>query len=116
MDVAGFNLSLTGIEVFPRVDVTGKYTRGILPSKSTVLRSARMLEAAANRFFPFSTIGQTFQGIDDATADESKLDDQTEIGLGFEFDANKVTKTLFEAFGLNGGRYATSSGVGADIR
>lgn len=97
MDVAGFNLSLAGIEVLRRVDVTEKYARGILPSKSSLLRTARMLEAAAEAFCPFTMIGQTFQGIDD---ENSNIDQDNDIGEGFEFDAIKVTKTLFEAFGL----------------
>lgn len=96
MDVSGFKLSLAGIEVLVRrVDMTGKYGGGILPSKSTILRAARMLEAEAERFCPFSMIGQTFQGVD-----KNNLDDGNDIGEGFEFDAIKDTKTLFEAFGL----------------
>ncbi|KAI2511868.1 hypothetical protein MHU86_2600 [Fragilaria crotonensis] len=95
MDVSGFKLSLAGIEVLRRVDMTSKYGRGILPSKSTILRAARMLEAEAERFCPFSMIGQTFQGVD-----KNNLNDGNDIGEGFEFDAIKVTKTLFEAFGL----------------
>lgn len=96
MDVSGFKLSLAGIEVLVRRDnMTGKYGGGILPSKSTILRAARMLEAEAERFCPLSMIGQTFQGVD-----KNNLDDGNDIGEGFEFDAIKVTKTLFEAFGL----------------
>ncbi len=40
MDLGGFNLSLAGLEVLRLVDVgTGKFIRGILPSKSTMLRT-----------------------------------------------------------------------------
>ena len=54
MDLAGFNLSLAGLEVLRRVDVgVGKFIRGILASKSTMLRTARKLEDAAILFFPF---------------------------------------------------------------
>jgi hypothetical protein len=61
-----------------------------------------MLEAAAERFCPFTMIGQTFQGIDnDATGnDKNSIIDDSDIGEGFEFDAIKATKTLFEGFGL----------------
>jgi hypothetical protein len=45
MDLAGFNLSLAGIEVLRRVESSDKYSRGFLPSKSTILRSARKVEA-----------------------------------------------------------------------
>jgi hypothetical protein len=87
MDVSGFNLSLAGVEVLRRVDASGKYERGIIPSKSTLLRSARMVEAAADSHCPFSMIGKVFRDVEN---DED----------GFEFDAIKVTATLFEAFGL----------------
>ena len=59
MDLAGFNLSLSGLEVLRLVDVgTGKFIRGILPSKSTMLRTARKLEEAAVSFCPFRMIGR----------------------------------------------------------
>ena len=101
MDLSGFNLSLAGIEVLRRVDVAGKYMRGIIPSKSTILRSARKVEAAAAAFCPFTMIGQTFRDIErDAPVSDDENDDDSDIGEGFEFDKIKVTKTLFEAFGL----------------
>lgn len=102
MDIAGFNLSLSGLEVLRRVDVgEGKYVRGILPSKATMLRIARKLEAAADSHCPFRMIERatfTDQEGDEQFEDESGEDDT--FGEGFEFDATKVTKTLFEAFGL----------------
>jgi hypothetical protein len=52
MDISGFNLSLAGMEVLQRVDTTRKYERGIIPSKSTLLRSARIVEAAAESYCP----------------------------------------------------------------
>ena len=97
MDLAGFNLNLAGIEVLRQVDVEGKYERGVIPSKSTILRAARKVEAAAEAYCPFTMIGRTFQGPDDTNHDEN---DDNDIGEGFEFDAVKLTKTLFEAFGL----------------
>ena len=78
MDISGFNLSLAGIEVLRRVDVTGRYVRGILPSKSTILRSARMVEAAGDSVCPFSMIGRGFR---------DNKDDDGNIGEDFEFDA-----------------------------
>ena len=105
MDLAGFNLSLAGLEVLRRVDVTGRYARGIIPSKSTILRSARMVEAAGERYCPFSMIGQTFQqnpeNADVLNGCDSRGDaNDDNFGEGFEFDAIKVTETLFDAFGL----------------
>jgi hypothetical protein len=61
MDLAGFNLSLAGLEVLRQVDVEGKYSRGLIPSKSTILRSARKVEAMANECCPFKMIGRTFE-------------------------------------------------------
>jgi hypothetical protein len=101
MDLAGFNLSLAGIEVLRRVGVAGKYMRGIIPSKSTILRSARKVEAAAAPFCPFTMIGRTFRD-EESVLPANDSDADNEIGEGFEFDAIKVTKTLFEAFGLAG--------------
>ena len=98
MDLAGFTLSLAGIEVLRGVDVQGKYKRSILPSKSTILRTARKLEAAANRFCPFTMIGRMYQ--DDEEEQGSVVDNDDTFGEGFEFDSIKVTQTLFEAFGL----------------
>ncbi len=102
MDVSGFNLSLAGVEVLRRVDASGRYARGIIPSKSTLLRSARLVEATAENYCPFSMIGQTFQGGKDENMDNTNTDGNhdSNIGEGFEFDAIKVTGTLFEAFGL----------------
>ena len=116
MDLAGFNLSLSGLEVLRRVDVgSGKYVRGILPSKSTMLRTARKVEEAANSFCPFRMIGRStttttttsaFQG----GADSSELDQQHQeedvcvedetFQEGFEFDFTMLTKTLLESFGI----------------
>lgn len=89
MDLAGFNLSLAGIEVLRGIDGGNKYNRGFLPSKSSILRAARKVEANADALCPFTMIGRAF--------DESSTDD---VGEGFEFDVLKTTKTLFEAFGL----------------
>jgi hypothetical protein len=95
MDIAGFKLSLAGIEVLRHVENDSKYGRGSLPSKSTILRSARKLEAAASEICPFTMIGRTFRP--DLQYDE--MEDNI-VGEGFEFDAVKVTETLFQAFGL----------------
>lgn len=89
MDLAGFNLSLAGIEVLRRIDSANKYNQGLLPSKSSILRVARKVEANADALCPFTMIGRAF---DDSSNDE--------VGEGFEFDVLKTTKTLFEAFGL----------------
>lgn len=99
MDTAGFKLSLEGIEVLRSVEVSSKYGRGSLPSKSTILRAARKLEAAALDICPFTMIGQTFQRDSQNELNETE-DDDDPIGEGFEFDAVKVTETLFKAFGL----------------
>ena len=115
MDLAGFNLSLSGLEVLRRVDVgTAKFKRGILPSKSTMLRTARKVEEAAVSFCPFRMIGrsttppsegggdieQELQQQEGHGADEVlRVEDDT-FAKGFEFDVAKVTRTLFEAFGL----------------
>jgi hypothetical protein len=90
MDISGFNLNLAGIEVLRRVDITGRYGRGMIPSKSTTLRSARKVEAAEDSVCPFSMIGVGFRD----------NDDDGDIGEGFEFDAVKLTAILFDAFGL----------------
>jgi hypothetical protein len=66
-----------------------------------MLRIARTLEAAADSHCPFRMIERatfTDQEGDEQFEDESGEDDT--FGEGFEFDATKVTKTLFEAFGL----------------
>jgi hypothetical protein len=97
MDIAGFKLSLAGIEVLRHVENSSKYGRGTLPSKSTILRSARKLEAAALSICPFTMIGRTFQ--DESQHHDEELEDNI-VGEGFEFDAVKVTETLFRAFGL----------------
>jgi ferredoxin-thioredoxin reductase catalytic subunit len=109
MDLAGFNLSLSGLEVLRRIDVgEAKYVRGILPSKSTMLRTARKLEAAAESHCPFQMLGRTVS-IDQHAENEEPdaaigiigIDEEDDtFSEGFEFDATKVTKTLFEAFGL----------------
>jgi hypothetical protein len=101
-DLAGFNLSLAGLEVLRKVDVVGKYSRGLIPSKSTILRSARKVEAIANEFCPFKMIGRTFEepnGLQEDVVDNHHGRDN-EVGEGFEFDVVKVTETLFNAFGL----------------
>ncbi|KAI2505590.1 hypothetical protein MHU86_8832 [Fragilaria crotonensis] len=95
MDIAGFKLSLTGIELLRRVENSSKYGRGSLPSKSTILRSARKLEAAASAVCPYTMIGRSF--CTDLQNDE--IEDNV-VGEGFEFDAIKVTETLFRAYGL----------------
>lgn len=109
MDLAGFNLSLSGLEVLRRVDVgTGKFVRGIIPSKSTMLRTARKLETAAIHFCPFRMIGRRSTAEQGERGTEEEDDEQGEVGCleddtfgeGFEFDYVKVTRTLFEAFGL----------------
>ena len=104
MDLAGFNLSLAGLEVLRQVDVVEKYSRGIIPSKSTILRSARKVEAMANEFCPFKMIGRTFEETDNGphedVFDNHHGQDEDDVGEGFEFDVVKVTETLFNAFGL----------------
>ena len=107
MDIAGFKLSLAGIEVLRKVENSSKYGRCVLPSKSTILRCARKLETAASEICPFTMIGRTFQNNNQQHhggdgEGEGSDDDNTTIlvGEGFEFDAAMVTKTLFKAFGL----------------
>jgi hypothetical protein len=96
MDIAGFNLSLAGIEVLRKVESSEKYNRGIISSKSSILRCARKLEAFADTICPFKMIGRTFTN--DLDGDDD--DDAENIGEGFEFDAVKMTATLFKAFGI----------------
>ena len=93
MDLAGFNLSLSGIEVLRRIDCDNKYSRGFLPSKSSILRAARKVESHAGDLCPFTMIGRAYSDNDDNPNDE-------DFGEGFEFDIYKTTRTLFEAFGL----------------
>lgn len=105
MDLAGFKLSLAGIEVLRHVEVPSRYGRGSLPSKSTILRCARKLEAAAKELCPFTMIGRTFQDEETQHAREHSStmtddDDDSVVGEGFEFDTVKVTETLFRAYGL----------------
>jgi hypothetical protein len=92
MDLAGFNLSLAGIEVLRAVDGVNKYGRGFLPSKSSILRVARKVEASADDLCPFKMIGRAYE--EDGTTND------TDFGEGFEFDVVKTTRTLLEAFGL----------------
>jgi hypothetical protein len=108
MDLAGFNLSLSGLEVLRRVDVgAGKFIRGILPSKSTMVRTARKVEEAAKSFCPFRMIGRCSSAseVGEGTAQEEQqqvvsVDEDDTFQEGFEFDCTRVTRTLFEAFGL----------------
>ena len=94
MDLAGFNLSLAGVEVLRRVDSTEKYSRGILPSEGSILRAARKVEANADALCPFKMIGRAFE-------DNNECSDASgDVGEGFEFDTIKTTKTLFDSFGL----------------
>jgi hypothetical protein len=92
MDLAGFNLSLAGIEVLRGVDGANKYSRGFLPSKSSILRAARKVEASADALCPFNMIGRAYE--------EAVTTNDADFGEGFEFDVVKTTMTLFEAFGL----------------
>ena len=90
MDLAGFNLSLAGIEVLRSVENEAmKYSRGFLPSAASILRAARIVESNADDLCPFKMIGRTFED-----------DGDNDFGEGFEFDVIKTTRTLLEAFGL----------------
>ena len=100
MDIAGFRLSLAGIEVLRHVEVSSRYGRGSLPSKSTILRCARKQEAAAAELCPFNMIGRTFDEDLEQEPSMRTEDDDSIVGEGFEFDTVKVTETLFRAFGL----------------
>ena len=93
MDLAGFNLSLAGIEVLRRIDCDQRYSRGFLPSKSSILRAARKVELHADDLCPFTMIGRAYSDDVDTANDD-------DFGEGFEFDIYKTTKTLFESFGL----------------
>jgi hypothetical protein len=78
------------IEVLRSVKTADKrYSRGFLPSKSSILRAARKVEKNADELCPFKMIGRAFEDDDDA-----------DFGEGFEFDVIKTTATLFDAFGL----------------
>jgi len=96
MDLAGFNLSLAGIEQILRKVETGenKYSRGFLPSKSSILRAAAKVESNADELCPFMMIGRTFE------SSNSTGNDNTDFREGFEFDVIVTTSTLFKAFGL----------------
>lgn len=105
MDLAGFNLSLSGLEILRRVDVgTSKYVRGILPSKATMLRVARKLEAAADSLCPFTMIGRTDQQDGAGNLDDGDGADEEEdtFAEGFEFDPLKFTHLLLKSFGVLG--------------
>jgi hypothetical protein len=95
MDLAGFNLNLAGIEILTKIETgENKYSRGFLPSKSSILRAAAKVESNADELCPFKMIGRTFE------SSNSTGNDDTDFGEGFEFDVIKTTSTLFEAFGL----------------
>ena len=104
MDLAGFSLSLAGLEVLRRVDVAGKYMHGIIPSKSTILRSARKVEAAAAAFCPFKMVGGTFRDEEGESSNTQQInehgDSNSDIGEGFQFEETIMTKTLFDSLGL----------------
>jgi hypothetical protein len=102
MDVAGFNLSLAEVEVLRRVDASGRYARGIIPSNTTLLQSARLVEASAENYCPFSTIGQTFRGGKDKNVDTPILMAMMTETLARALNSmpSRVTGMLFEAFGL----------------
>jgi hypothetical protein len=95
MDLAGFNLSLSGIEVLRSIDCQNKYSRGFLPSKSSILRAARKLEANADNLCPFKMIGRAHRN-----NEEDDTGDGNNFGEGFQFDACTTTKTIFDSFGL----------------
>ena len=97
MDIAGFNLSLAGLETL-RIVETGnkKYSRGFLPSKSSILRAARYVERSAEDLCPFKMIGRAFETSSPDEGNNSTVD----FGEGFEFDVIKTVRTLFDAFGL----------------
>jgi hypothetical protein len=90
MDLAGFNLSLAGVEVLRHVE-TGdkKYCRGFLPSKSSIIRAARKVECNADQLCPFKMIGRTFDS--NATGD---------FGEGIQFEVVKTLRTLLVSHGL----------------
>lgn len=100
MDLAGFNLSLAGIEVLRSVDTADKkYCRGFLPSKTSILRAARRVESNADARCPFKMIGRNFgDGNSSSSAENNHA--APNFGEGFEFDVIKTTRTLFDAFGL----------------
>ena len=97
MDLAGFNLSLAGIETLRSVETDNKkYYRGFLPSKSSILRAARKVEQNADDLCPFKMIGRSFE-----TAEcSNECGTASDFGEGFEFDVLKTVRTLFDAFGL----------------
>ena len=88
MDLAGFKLSLAGIEVLRRIDCDQRYSRGFLPSKSSILWAARKVELHADDLCPFMMIGRAYSDDVDTANDD-------DFGEGFEFDIYKTTKTLF---------------------
>lgn len=95
MDLAGFNLSLAGLETLRRVETDNqKYCRGFLPSKSSILRAARKVEQNADALCPFKMIGRLFENADEESSGDA------DFGEGFEFDVVKTVRTLLDAFGL----------------
>jgi len=103
IDLAGFKLSLSGIEVLRRIDCPKKYDCGFLPSKSSILACARRLEQHAHNVCPFKMIGKAFDEHDTCVVDGNvSQNDNTcnDFGEGFEFDSIKMTKVLLDAFHL----------------
>jgi hypothetical protein len=83
MDLAGGQLSYTGLEVLRSVESNGKrYHRGILPSTSTVQRIAKKVEAMAAEIAPVRFYS-------------------TAHGEAFEFDSKTLLNTLLKAYKLD---------------
>jgi hypothetical protein len=60
MNLAGFNMSLAGLEVLQRVEVGDKkYCQGFLPRKSSIERAARKVEKYADMLCPFNMIARS---------------------------------------------------------
>ena len=102
MDLAGFNLSLAGLETLRSVETPGnkKYYRGFLPSKSSILRAARKVEQNADNLCPFKMIGRSFENVAPDESHDDSGGTASDFGEGFEFDVIKTVATLFDAFGL----------------
>jgi hypothetical protein len=123
--IAGFNLSLAGLELLRCVDIgEGRYMRGMIPSRATMMRTARKVEVAAEQYCLFRMIGGSVDDnvnvpgfeldnsnenhnvgtdntyVEGSTECDSRCDEDETFAEGFEFDVVRITRTLSEAFGL----------------
>jgi hypothetical protein len=95
IDLAGFKLSLEGLEVVRQLEAKDVYERCMIPSKATILRVARRVEAAAEKYCPFKMIDRAYEDIDRDNEYEGPA-----FGEGFEFEVAMTMRTLLTSYGV----------------